>query len=124
MPHGASPSGQFSLNSPPPTLNLCFWLCLLAVQTARAGFTLSLCEAAPTNPPMSLLWEFLVMAVPHILTVAHLCDHSACQEHRYGGLMPRQSEDLSGLQRPEWSVHWKQEDRDLLTFCFHCMSVL
>lgn len=75
VPYGAAPSGYFSLNSPPPTPNLCIWLCLLAILTASAGFTLSLCAAPPTNLPLSLLWESLVIAIGLDQAVPHLCEH-------------------------------------------------
>lgn len=75
VPYGAAPSGCFSPNSAPPTPNLCFWLCSLAVLTASTGFTLSLCVAPPTNLPLSLLWESLVIAIGLNPTMAHLCEH-------------------------------------------------
>lgn len=75
VPYGAAPSGCFSLNSPPPTPNLCFWLRSLAILTASTVFTLSLCVAPPTNLPLSLLWESLVIAIGHNPAPAHLCEH-------------------------------------------------
>ena len=74
VPYGAAPSGCFSLNSPPPAPNLCFWLCSLAILTASTVFTLSLRAVPPTNLPLSLLWESLVIAIGLNLTVAHLCE--------------------------------------------------
>lgn len=73
--YGAAPSGCFSLNRPPPTPNLCTWLCSLTVLTASSGFTLSLCVVPPTNLTLSLLWESLVIAIGLNPAVAHLCEH-------------------------------------------------
>lgn len=75
VPYGAAPSGCISLNSPPPVPNLRFWLCSLAVLTASTVFTLSLRAVPPTNLPLSLLWDSLVITIGLNLTVAHLCEH-------------------------------------------------
>lgn len=70
--------------STPPTPNLCFWLRSLAILTASSGFTLSLCVAPPTNLPLSLLWESLVIAIGLSPAVAHLCEHGIlCVRHRH-----------------------------------------
>lgn len=84
VPYGATPSGCFAPNSPPPTPSLCFWLRLLAILTASTGFTLSLCVAPPTNLPLSLPWESLVIAIGLNLAVAHLCEYGVLYvNHRH-----------------------------------------
>lgn len=92
MPYGAAPSGCFSLNSPPPpTPNLCFWLRSLAILTASAGFTSSLCVAPPTNVPLSLLRESFVIAIRFNVTAAHLCERDVLGYRRpasLGGALP------------------------------------
>ncbi|KAK9532424.1 hypothetical protein VZT92_009806 [Zoarces viviparus] len=70
----------------PPTPNQGFWLRLLAVLTARTGFTLRPFVAPPTDLPLSLLWESLVIATGLNPAVAHLCEHDVLYfRHRHTG---------------------------------------